>query len=100
MRLWLDDIRPMPDGYDVWCRTSDEAITQLLTRSVTHISFDHDLGGDDTGYLVAMWIEEQVYTAEYFTMPTWSIHSANPVGARRIRAAMESADRCASTTTQ
>ena len=59
MRVWLDDVRPMKDDYDVWCKTAESAIDLISCGHVTHISFDHDLGTDTglTGYDVAKYIE-------------------------------------------
>jgi len=92
LKLWLDDVRPMKVGFDVHARTSQEAIDILSKGNVRHISFDHDLGGDDTGYKVATWIEEQAHTKD-FPRLTWEIHSANPPGATKIQAAMQSCER-------
>ncbi len=44
MKVWPDDERPMPDGYDVHVRTASEAIDLLKTGQVTRMSLDHDLG--------------------------------------------------------
>jgi hypothetical protein len=93
MKLYLDDIRVTPQGYDLRAYTAAEAIDMLKTGTVTFISFDHDLGPEraGTGYDVAKWIEEQVHTNPDFTMPSWDVHSGNPVGARNINMAMLSA---------
>lgn len=95
MRLWLDDLRPMPEGYDRHVKTAKEAIEALLVWTVTHISFDHDLGEPEcgTGYDVASWIERQAFENTNVERVSWRIHSANPVGRRNIEAAMTSADR-------
>lgn len=51
MRVWLDDERPMPLGFDVHVKTADEAIKLLANGQVKVISLDHDLGeNEDTGY--------------------------------------------------
>lgn len=44
MKLWIDDIRTPPDGWE-WAKTSKEAIDVIDNNEVSHISFDHDLGG-------------------------------------------------------
>lgn len=97
MRLYLDDERPTPEGYHFRVYTAQEAITLLTTGLVTFISFDHDLGEEKngTGYDVAKWIEAQAYKHTHFEVPDWQVHSANPVGARNINAAMYSAIRSA-----
>lgn len=105
MRVYLDDVRPMPDDFDCLCLTANEAINLLRTGLVTHISFDHDLGEPiedvGSGYMVASKIEEWAYGIykpylEYgvkFPPLTWEIHSGNPVGRENIRRAMVSAER-------
>lgn len=93
MKLWLDDVRPAPEGWTA-VRTAAEAIAVLATGTVEIVSLDHDLGPAEagTGYDVASWIEEQAATG---TLPRvrWRVHSANPVGVRRMEAALQSADR-------
>lgn len=99
MRIWLDDIRDPPD--DGWkiCRTAEECIGTiwLAKEPIECISFDHDLGENcGTGYDVAKFLEHmaamQKDQMEYFPQK-WQIHSANPVGARNIKSAMESMKR-------
>lgn len=94
MKLWLDDVRPMPEGYQAHAKTAQEAIDILKREKVTHISFDHDLGDAEgnTGYAVACFIEELAFLREIKQVPIWRVHSANPVGAENIRKAMEKAE--------
>ncbi len=99
MLIWLDDQlgdpelpgREVPQGH-VGCRTALEAIRLLRRGQVTHLDFDHDLGRCFDGCTVAKYIEKG---AQQGTIPplTWTIHSANPVGAARIQAVMLSAER-------
>lgn len=93
MRVWLDDVRPMPENFDAWAKTADEAITLLSSGKVIEISLDHDLGETGgTGYDVASWLEEAAYLG---TIPRvkWTIHSQNPVGFSNMKLALEAADR-------
>ena len=101
MRIWLDDIRPMPEGYDIWVKDAYSAIDLLFSGNITHISFDHDLGlhdnkleldMDNTGYTVANTIEEMAASGNLHRI-TWDVHSANPVGRNNIEMAMQSAER-------
>jgi len=97
MKLWLDDIRKPPDTTWTWVKTADEAIAELKKGEVAAISFDHDLCHsaskvEKTGYTVACWIEQRAYMCALPKM-SWSVHSGNPVGAEKIKRAMESADR-------
>lgn len=82
MKVWLDDIRVMPEGFDVHVKTAEAAIELLAGGRVTLISLDHDLGDENpknTGYEVAKFIEHQVF---YGILGPFEIrmHSANPVG--------------------
>lgn len=104
MKVFLDDIRnpslvysgfrePWTDeGWEI-ARTGHRAIELINTGNVKVISFDHDLGEDTlTGYDVAKHIERLAAEGALSKMD-WNVHSANPVGARNITAAMGSAER-------
>lgn len=85
VRLFVDDQRePEWFGLDGWtvARTSAEAIAILSQGRVVECSLDHDLGGDDTGYKVACWMEANGVWPKDGTR----CHSANPVGKQRIEA--------------
>ena len=92
MRVWLDDVRPMPEGFDLHVMDAVAAIAALRTGKVTFMSFDHDLGKDDTGYTVAKWIEEEAQAGRIPRL-FWQIHSANPVGQKNMEAALTNADK-------
>lgn len=92
MKIWLDDVRPMPDGYDYWAKNARECIEEVLLGNVSFISFDHDLGQGKSGYDVAKIIEEMAYCG-FGEVIKYNIHSANPVGRRNIEMAMNSAQR-------
>lgn len=100
-RLWLDDVRPAPNGW-VWAKTNDEAQKVLLDNQVTHCSLDHDLGmhivedvndwdqiieatyaqrdqDPETGLDLVEWMIENGLVPEHIT-----IHSWNPDGAHRM----------------
>ena len=95
MRVWLDDVRPAPEGWTL-VRWPEEVIALLKAGAVTHVSLDHDLGDDQhgTGYDVLLWIEEQVATAG-FRPPGIAIHSANAAARLRMQAAIRSIERYA-----
>jgi len=92
MKLWIDDMRPMPKDYDILAKTANQAISILSKRDITHVSFDHDLGGEKTGYDVAVWVEGEAYLGNIKPF-TYTVHSANPVGAKKIKDAMLKAER-------
>lgn len=72
----------------VHAETASECIAVLSEDTAWDVIFlDHDLGGEQmvegvegTGYEVALWIYEHMPER-----PPVVIHSANPVGARRMR---------------
>ena len=103
MKLWVDDVRPAPDGY-VWCKSVNEAIDCIVLRetrigilvyddvlseermeelSISVIDMDHDAGdyasqGGDYIKLLD-WLEE---TGRNYPI---RIHSMNPVGVENMR---------------
>lgn len=111
MRLFLDDCRePWRHGFigAEWAKTYDEAIAMLRTGEVTFASLDHDIGAcadctekmlhvgdmltpettfynrcphEKTGYDVVCWMEEN----NVWPIDGVLVHSANPVGAARMR---------------
>jgi hypothetical protein len=94
LRVWLDDQRPMPTDYDRHVTTAPEAIALLATGQVASISLDHDLGPPEagTGYDVACWMEQAAHEG-IIPAVQWRLHTDNPVGRERMRAAFLNADR-------
>ena len=91
--LWLDDERPMPSDFTHHAKTADEAIALLKTLKFDRISLDHDLGlGMGTGYDVACFIEEEALAGRLEKMKM-SLHTQNPVGKDKMRAALRNAHR-------
>ena len=101
MKLWIDDVRPAPDGY-VLCETVNEAktiITCIMQMQLIHnpqnlpaievIDIDHDAGamapyGGDYIRLLD-WLERQNYKYDWRIR----IHSMNPVGVANMRAIIQ-----------
>lgn len=98
MRIWLDDERDPPRSnswgevlvWDLVARTAEEVLPLVEQNKVTFIDFDHDLGVGKTGYDLVKRIEE-LASLGMIRPIDWSIHSANPVGASNINAAMKMA---------
>jgi len=87
VKLYIDDTRCLPEGYDILARTYDAAQAILITGRVTEVSFDHDLGDPHpmkNGYELAKWMVCQVMNGR-MKLPACRVHSANPVGAENIR---------------
>ena len=83
MRLYIDDIRNPKGDFDVIARTSSDAIQVIENLGCPeYISFDHDLGGDDTAMAVVKYMVEKDLDNKGFIPDdfTFFVHSANPVG--------------------
>ncbi len=89
-KLWLDDIRPAPEG---WAHVywPMEAYGPLRVGNITHLSLDHDLGDDSrgTGYDVLTWIEEQIVTTGFKPPEHITVHSANSSARIRMELAIK-----------
>ena len=98
MKLWVDDVRPAPDGYIV-CKTVDSAKKMIeiysswvdfdnnIVDCIELIDIDHDAGdyvrfGGDYIKLLD-WLEE---TGRNYPI---RIHSMNPVGVENMRRIIE-----------
>lgn len=115
MNLWLDDVRD-PRAFGaigfVWVKTVEEAKALLQTGDVERASLDHDLGACSvclngrtesewlaahdyqqmpncahfgTGYDLVCWMED----TGHWPKQKPAVHSANPVGAARMRQAIQ-----------
>lgn len=86
MKMFIDDIRnPITNDWIV-IRNSYDAIKFIEENGmVDFISFDHDLGGDDTSMIFVHWLIEKDLDEDIIKeMFGFAIHSANPVGAQNI----------------
>ncbi len=89
--LFIDDLREPPEGAWAVVRTSEEAIAFLEAHGCPAvISFDHDLGGDDTAMRVVRWMIDRDLDAAGFIPEAFEfrVHSANPIGAANIESAL------------
>ena len=93
MKIWLDDEREPPDKSWTWAKNSYEAFSAFFENpeKIEEISFDHDLGKDDTSIPVATYLEKLAYFGIYAPIK-WVIHSMNPVGRKNLQAILERAD--------
>lgn len=89
-KLYVDDIRNPPD--DTWdlARSFDEAIKMLTDIDYELVSLDHDIasfknGREYTGYDIVLWFVNRKINNGGYVPPTILVHSANPVGADRMR---------------
>lgn len=92
MKLWIDDVRPAPEGY-YWLRTVIDAkfliesLGDSFANQIELIDIDHDAGdyASDGGDYIRLldWLEE---TGRSYPI---RIHSQNPVGVANMRAIIE-----------
>jgi len=92
MKLWIDDVRPAPEGY-YWCKRVKEAINIIdyyrgnsdWIDPIELIDIDHDAGD-----------YAEFYGGDYINVLNWMeanevnnipihIHSMNPVGVENMR---------------
>ncbi len=95
-RMYIDDLRtPSPEEMVandyVIVRSSQKAIDYIEEHGLpAFISFDHDLGRDDTAMKLVNFIVDSLLD-DKFSMDQdfdFKIHSANPIGAANIDAKM------------
>ena len=85
MKLWVDDVRPAPEGY-FWTKTVNQTIliiqrAERMGYQIDEISLDHDAGdyGPPDYIKVLDWLEE---TGRNYPI---HIHSMNVVGVENMR---------------
>lgn len=76
IKLWIDDLRKPPGSEWLWATNSKDAIFILGTSPISEVSFDHDLGGDDTTRPVVLWLCENPERWPDYC----AVHSMNPIG--------------------
>lgn len=96
MKLWIDDMRPAPEGY-IWCKSVNQAKAQLRSAlywgNLEVIDIDHDAGlyaYDGGDYIeILNWLENIYYNfselCEDWSILKFHIHSMNPVGVENMR---------------
>lgn len=90
--LWIDDMRPAPEGY-IWIRTVSAAIVACIEESyisysgktclyLGDVSLDHDAGefGPQDYICFLEWLEEKQQVEGWKIDAKFHIHSMNPVG--------------------
>ena len=92
MKLWIDDVRPAPEGY-IWIKSVNQAKTAIKTYELNYydygvlIDIDHDAGDfatDGGDYIELLkWLEA---TKRNYPI---HIHSMNPVGIQNMRAIIQ-----------
>jgi len=92
MKLWLDDLRPAPEGW-VRCYWPEEVLEFIRGGEVTEISLDHDLGDCPAGYMEPERTGMMVLTAlaqmqadnPDLVLPVIHVHSMNIIASKRMK---------------
>ena len=95
MKLWVDDLRPAPNGY-IWAKSVKAAKTAIwqyehnMTEDNILIDLDHDAGNyvsEGGDYIKLLnWLEaKNIVDTGY----SFHIHSMNPVGVQNMRAIIQ-----------
>ncbi len=94
MKLWVDDVRPAPEGYE-WIKTVSDAKFYCVLcyhdnkLNIDEIHLDHDAGdfykyGGDYDEIVK-WLEEKHYVDGWNIPTVFKFHSMNPVGVENMK---------------
>lgn len=92
MKLFIDDERFPNYSVDFIARSSDEAIHWIIENGMpSFISFDHDLGGQDTAipvinFIIDSALDHSLIIPEDFT---FRVHSQNPIGKANIEGKLQ-----------
>ena len=96
--MFLDDERFPPNHGTEWeidwviVRSSNDAIQYVQSHGLpAFISFDHDLGGDDTSRKFIIWMVDWMLDNQISFKDRdfdFYVHSQNPIGAEWIRGTM------------
>ena len=81
MKLFVDDMRPCPDGDDyIYCQDYEEAIWQLSINDFEYVSLDYHLGYGESGLDILVWMRNNKKVP-----PKINIHSSHPWGRRQMK---------------
>lgn len=99
MKLWIDDVRSAPEGYDEWFRSVNKTIEYIkdslsfglgVDDFILFLNIDHDAGDyyyDGGDYIkILSWLEEHELSNIQIQV---KIHSMNPVGVQNMRAIIQ-----------
>jgi len=92
--MYLDDERsPKTNHPWIVVRSYVEAVTYVREHGIPgYISFDHDLGTEESGYDFTKWLVEQDISKKYKFPDNfeYNVHSANPIGRVNIEEYLKS----------
>lgn len=82
-KLYLDDLRPITTDF-VGLRSYTDFVAYITQNGLPNfISFDHDLGLEESGFDCAKWLVNYCLDKKK-ELPEFTVHSQNPVGKQNI----------------
>lgn len=105
MKLWVDDLRDAPDDSWTVARKVEPATNIICNMKLEEISLDHDIENrpdDETfcplAFVIGLRYQTVQEMSDFITgfgprvqaVPKITIHSINPVGAKRMQAILSS----------
>ena len=92
MKIWVDDVRPAPDGY-IWCKSVNMTMKTIVNMhelfgfTIEVLDLDNDAGEyyEDGGDYIKILDFMEEYGLNY----PIHIHSMNPVGVQNMRRIIE-----------
>lgn len=91
MKLYVDDLRKCPEGWEI-ARTVSDAIRTLAGGTVLEVSLDHDIAFQGRHGLELETFEGVAwYIAAMWTPPKVTIHTANTPAANIMAAILRAA---------
>ena len=96
MNIYIDDVRPAPEGY-ILCRSTNEALRVIVTNidKIKVIDLDHDMGDAPGGDAIKVLQELERKSSrnkefrDSVKKILFKLHSMNPVGVENMRAIIQ-----------
>ncbi len=91
IRLWVDPVRDMPDGFNARARDVMETLKYLRSGMVSSICLNHSSEDEKTSRDIALWIREQAFLGDLPRL-SWTVNADEPESASGIIRALQSAE--------
>lgn len=92
IKIWVDDVRPMPGSYNYHCYTVDDTIELIYAmekagHTIALIDLDHDAG--EFEYAGGDYIRILDFLEDYGYEGAIRLHTMNPVGRQNMETIIE-----------
>lgn len=93
IRLWVDPVRDMPDGFNARARSVTETLEYLRSGMVSAICLNYSPEDGRTSRDIALWILEQALLGDLPKL-SWTVDADDPESASGIIRALRGAEEC------